>query len=66
MTGQPIEGVLPVERVIRETAFAGWATGTAVRLSPQEHDAYEWVSVPQALSRLPFEGLREAVRRAAR
>jgi len=36
-----------------------------VRLG-EEHDAHEWVDVPTALSRLPFRGLKETVRRAAR
>lgn len=52
-------------RVGRETAFAARAPiGFEVRLSAAEHDAFDWVTVPEALERLPFEGLREAVRRA--
>jgi lipoyl(octanoyl) transferase len=50
--------------VARETAFAARWPGGEVRLDAQEHDAFEWVSPAQALERLPYAGLREAVRRA--
>lgn len=49
--------------IAREHAFAAKAPATEVRLSPAEHDAFDWVTLPEALERLPFEGLREAVRR---
>lgn len=50
--------------VAREHAFAAVAPSGEVRLRPAEHQAFDWVPVPEALERLPFEGLREAVRRA--
>ena len=49
----------------RETAFAVRVPeGSDVRLDPSEHDAHEWVSLEEAASRLPFAGLRRAVRLA--
>jgi lipoyl(octanoyl) transferase len=60
-----VGGVVP-PRLVEENAFAARCTDTfEVRLG-DEHDAHEWVDVPTALSRLPFEGLREGVRRAVR
>jgi lipoyl(octanoyl) transferase len=50
--------------VVREHAFAASAPAGDVRLSSDEHHAFDWVTAPEALERLPFEGLREAVRRA--
>ncbi|MBU8898570.1 lipoyl(octanoyl) transferase LipB [Corallococcus sp. M34] len=51
-------------RLVQEHGFGAQGVPDArVRLSP-EHDAFEWVDVPAALERLPFEGLRETVRRA--
>ncbi|MBL9037963.1 MAG: lipoyl(octanoyl) transferase LipB [Archangium sp.] len=56
----------PGPSICEETAFAAPVDGdTSVRLS-DEHQAFEWVSRSVALERLPFEGLREAVRRATR
>jgi len=50
--------------IAEESAFAVHAPPDAeVRLGP-EHEAFEWVDVPTALERLPFVGLREAVKRA--
>jgi lipoyl(octanoyl) transferase len=60
-----IGGVVP-PRLVEENGFAARCSeGLEVRLG-DEHDAYEWVDVPTALARLPFQGLREGVRRAAR
>lgn len=33
-----------------------------VTLSPQEHDAYKWANIPEALSLLEFSGQRAALR----
>jgi lipoyl(octanoyl) transferase len=53
-------------RLVEETAFAAWCPeDQTVRLGP-EHDAQEWVEASVALERLPFLGLREAIRRAVR
>jgi lipoyl(octanoyl) transferase len=49
--------------LIRETAFAAVWAGGEVQLSA-EHDALEWCSPDEALSRLPFAGLKRAVRKA--
>ena len=50
--------------LVEEEAFAvDWPAHHEVRPGP-EHDRAEWVSVPEALHRLPFAGLRRAVRRA--
>ena len=52
-------------QIVEETAFAAeWNAVSEPALDPREHDQYDWVSPPEALARLPFEGLREAVRRA--
>jgi hypothetical protein len=47
--------------VVREHAFLADGTGD-VRLS--EHDAFEWLDTAAALERMPFAGLKVAVRRA--
>jgi lipoyl(octanoyl) transferase len=53
-------------RLVEENGFAARCPeGFEVRLG-DEHDAFEWVDVPTALSRLPFRGLREVVARGAR
>ncbi len=50
--------------VTEEAGFFGEVKSSdAVRLSA-EHSEYEWVTREVALQRLPFEGLREVVRRA--
>jgi lipoyl(octanoyl) transferase len=50
--------------LFEEEAFAAdWPEGLEVRPGP-EHEAAEWVSVDEALRRLPFAGLKRAVRRA--
>jgi len=50
--------------VIEETGFFARArNGSPVTLS-DEHSRAEWVTPEEALARLPFEGLREVVRRA--
>jgi lipoyl(octanoyl) transferase len=50
-------------RLVEEQGFAvRLPPGAEVRLSPEEHDAAEWLPVPEALARLPFEGLRQTVR----
>ncbi len=49
-------------KVAEESAYAArWPEGREVRLDRREHDAYEWVAFDEALSRLPFRGLRRAV-----
>jgi len=50
--------------LVEEEAFAAeWPQELQVRPGP-EHDAAEWVTASEALSRLPFAGLRRAARRA--
>src|SRR5690606_34005274 len=52
-------------RLVRETGFAARVpAGFEPTLDPKEHVEYEWLPVADALERLPFEGLRETVRRA--
>lgn len=54
-------------RVFEETAFtAQWPAEASpeVRLDPQEHTEFAWVTPDEALAQLPFAGLRAAVRRA--
>ena len=52
-------------RLVRESGFAARApAGFEPTLDPAEHDASEWLPIQAALERLPFEGLRETVRRA--
>ncbi|HLL84969.1 MAG TPA: lipoyl(octanoyl) transferase LipB [Longimicrobium sp.] len=53
-------------RVVEAHGFvARWEEGGEVRLAPEEHDAHEWLPIPEALERMPFKGLRETLRRAA-
>jgi lipoyl(octanoyl) transferase len=49
--------------ILEECAFAADFDEPTVALS-DEHDAMEWCSLPTALERLPFAGLREGARRA--
>ncbi len=52
-------------RVVEEEAFfARWDGDPAVCLDPREHDAFEWVRADAVLERLPYEGLKVAVRLA--
>jgi len=51
-------------RLARAHAFAADWPGGEVRLDAAEHDAFAWLSPQAALERVPFAGLREAVRRA--
>lgn len=52
-------------RVFEESGFAAvWEPAGDPKLSPEEHDAFEWVPVQEALTKLPFAGLKETVRRA--
>jgi lipoyl(octanoyl) transferase len=56
------DAVPPV--LVEEEAFAAdWPDGREVQPGP-EHDAAEWVSLEEALRRLPFAGLKRASRRA--
>jgi lipoyl(octanoyl) transferase len=56
------DAVPPV--LVEEEAFAtDWPAGREAQPGP-EHDAAEWVGVDEALGRLPFAGLKRAVRRA--
>lgn len=51
--------------LIEETGFAIEApAGFVPRICAVEHQAFEWIAKDEALARFPFEGLREAVRRA--
>ena len=53
--------------LIEETAFSVRVDADAgVTPDSQEHDGYEWLPFDAALERLPFEGLRHAVRLAYR
>ena len=54
-------GQEPAPRVCEETAFAAHWTGVEPVLDPGEHDAFRWVSPAEALSLLPFAGLRRAL-----
>jgi len=56
-------GRIPPE-VLRETAFAARWAGGEVRLSGTEHRAHRWADPEEALAALPFQGLRQTVRRA--
>ncbi|HVE82319.1 MAG TPA: NUDIX domain-containing protein, partial [Myxococcales bacterium] len=51
-------------QVTRETAFAARWPGGEVRLADAEHEALRWADPEEALAALPFQGLRQAVRRA--
>jgi lipoyl(octanoyl) transferase len=58
-------GVERPPRVARETVhLARVPAGTLPRLS-DEHDAAQWLELPEALARVPFAGLRAALRLAA-
>ena len=62
---QTLAGTPP--KVVREHGFGAFVeTEFAPRLSPEEHDAYRWVSIEEAQQLLPFEGLRRTVERATR
>jgi lipoyl(octanoyl) transferase len=51
--------------VLEETAFAArWPDDSPVRLDPAEHLEWCWCSPQEALARLPYPGLKVAVRRA--
>jgi len=52
--------------VAEEEAFAALSLNAQVRLDAAEHDAFCWLSLEEAMAKLPFEGLRRAVRLAAR
>ncbi len=57
-------GEIVPPKLAEESAFCvRLPVGASIRLGA-EHDASEWVDVPTAMARLPFKGLREAVRRA--
>jgi lipoyl(octanoyl) transferase len=49
----------------RETAYALRVDPSAEPRLSLEHDAYRWVNLEDALSRLPFAGLKQAARRTA-
>ncbi|MCS7078591.1 MAG: lipoyl(octanoyl) transferase LipB [Chloracidobacterium sp.] len=48
----------------REHAFAAPVDADRIRLSPAEHDAYEWLDCEAAAARLMWEGNRQALHRA--
>lgn len=56
------EGLVP--QVVEETSFMALTESAEVRLDPQEHTESEWVGLEQALTRLPYAGLRVATKRA--
>lgn len=52
-------------RIFQETAF--WALAPAagkVRLDSREHSHYAWLEVAEAIERVPYAGLKEALKRA--
>ncbi len=51
-------------RLARETAFVARLGGPVDVKRSAEHVAYEWLPRDEALKRVPYEGLREAIRRA--
>ncbi len=53
----------PPVLAMEEAFAAAWEGDAAVRLGP-EHTDFAWLSVPEALKRLPYAGLRRAVERA--
>jgi len=54
-------------RIFQETAFYALASqGGQVRLDSREHSEYAWLPAEAALDRVPFAGLKEALRRAIR
>lgn len=58
-------GAAPSLMLGEESAFRVEApAGFQPRLAPEEHDAWEWVSVDVAVERVPFPGLKAAVRKA--
>jgi lipoyl(octanoyl) transferase len=53
--------------LFEETAFYAQVVGeTPVRLDANEHEDHAWVTLSEALARVPFAGLRESLRRAGR
>ncbi|MBK7858737.1 MAG: lipoyl(octanoyl) transferase LipB [Archangiaceae bacterium] len=70
-TGLTIERLRPLNyeysftlhgaRLVHERAYAAEGTG---EVTLTEHRAYEWLDRDAALARMPFPGLREAVRRS--
>jgi lipoyl(octanoyl) transferase len=53
-------------RLVEENGFAARCEDGFVFRLGDEHETAEWVDVPTALERLPFQGLRSAVQRAVR
>ena len=52
-------------RVFQETAFWTQAPqGASIKLDRREHSRFEWLPLSDALQRVPFIGLKEALRRA--
>jgi lipoyl(octanoyl) transferase len=57
----------PLKTVKWAREYAYWTEVPATfdcRRAPREHDGHEWLSPAEARERLPYEGLREALRRA--
>jgi lipoyl(octanoyl) transferase len=52
-------------QLIHETAFSAYWPGGEIRLDRVEHDDFAWLPAPEAVKRLPFAGLRAAVRLAS-
>jgi lipoyl(octanoyl) transferase len=58
-------GVDVPPKLVQESAFAAAVEGAPnIRLDPSEHDQFAWVSVDEALQKLPYPGLKKAVRLA--
>jgi lipoyl(octanoyl) transferase len=57
-------GIRP--KINRETAFALRVESDSVRLSPQEHDEYQWVAPDHAKELLRWNGNRKALERLER
>jgi lipoyl(octanoyl) transferase len=53
-----------VPQVCEETSFAATWNGAKVTLDPKEHAAFDWVTPEEAEARVPFKGLKVALRRA--
>jgi lipoyl(octanoyl) transferase len=51
--------------VTTETAYATRWPGGEVQVDPAEHDAFAWLPAAEAIAKVPFAGLKEAIRRAS-
>lgn len=53
-------------RVFKESAFSAEWGGGDVRMDPNEHTDARWVTLPEAMTLLPFAGLKRAAKLALR